>query len=80
VLLLGFSLVGANMCQIIRIEDEKGSGGTRLTLLPEKITVPVGSCTVWMNWVTKGDINVNFRENARQCMASSESPTGFNCP
>ena len=78
VLLFGCSLAGATMCQVIRIEDEKGGGGTRLTLLPEKITVPVGSCTVWINWVTKGEINVSFRENVKQCITSSESPTGFN--
>lgn len=77
-LLLGSSLVNSKMCQIIRIEDEKGSGGTRLTISPEKITVPVGTCTVWMNWVTKGDINVSFRENAKECVAASESATEFD--
>ena len=77
-LLLGSNLIGAKMCQVIRIEDEKGSGGTRLNVIPEKITVPVGSCTVWMNWVTKRDINISFRENAKECIAASESPSGFN--
>ena len=78
VFLVGSSMVSAQMCQVIRIEDEKGTGGTRLTIFPEKITVPVGTCTVWMNWVTKGDINVSFRENVKECVAASESATEFD--
>ena len=78
VLLISSSLVNAKMCQVIRIEWEKGSGGTRLNIFPIKISVPVGTCTVWMNWVTRGDINVSFRENAKECVAASEAATEFN--
>jgi hypothetical protein len=75
---LGSHLCGANMCQLISIESEKGAGSEKLIVYPEKITVPVGSCTVWMNWVVKGDVYVSFRENAKKCVDSSASPSGFN--
>ena len=39
-LLLGSSLVYAeDTCQIIRIQEGKGAGGTRIEIFPEKITV-----------------------------------------
>lgn len=78
VLLWSGIVFSADMCQIIRVSSEKGAGSTKVMVFPEKITVPVGTCTVWVNWVTRGDVNVSFRENAKQCMLSSKSPSGFN--
>jgi hypothetical protein len=78
VLMLGNSLVyAADKCQIIRIQEGKGAGGTRLEISPERITVPVGTCTVWINWVMGREVRVSFRENAKQCIMSSEAATGF---
>jgi len=78
VLLLGTGpTYAADMCQIIRIDEGKGAGGTRLEIFPEKLTVPVGTCTVWINWVTDREVRVSFRENAKACMLSTESSTGF---
>jgi len=75
-LLLGGSLVyAADMCQIIRVKE--GMGGTRLEIFPEKITVPVGTCTVWINWVTDREIRIAFTENAKQCKLSTDAATGF---
>jgi len=77
-LLLGSSLVyAADMCQIIRIQEGKGAGGTRLEIFPEKITVDVGTCTVWINWVTDRDVHVSFRENAKQCVLAADVSAGF---
>ena len=77
-LLLCSNLVyAADRCQTIFIQEGKGAGGTRLEIFPEKVTVPVGTCTVWINWVTDRQVRVSFRENAKQCMLSTESSTGF---
>jgi hypothetical protein len=77
-LFLGSSLVYAvDTCQIIRIQEGKGAGGTRIEIFPEKITVPVGTCTVWINWVGDRKVRVSFRENAKQCIMSSGAATGF---
>jgi len=64
-------------CQIIRIETGKGGGGSRLEIFPSKVTVPVGTCTVWINYVQRKEVQVSFRENAKQCILSTEAPTGF---
>jgi outer membrane protein OmpA-like peptidoglycan-associated protein len=76
--LLGSSLIyAADMCQIIRIQEGKGAGGTRLEIFPDKITVDVGTCTVWINWVTDRDVHVSFRENAKQCVLATDVSAGF---
>ena len=78
ILLLGSSLVYAGeACQIIRIDEGKGPGGSRIEIMPSKITVPVGTCTVWINWIQGRDVRVSFREDAKQCMLSTDSPQGF---
>jgi len=78
-LLLSASMVYAgDSCQIIRIHKDKAGGGSSLLINPEKITVPVGTCTVWINFVRKGGVRVSFRENAKQCMLSTEAQTGFS--
>ena len=65
-------------CQFIRIQKDKAGGGSRISLIPEKITVPVGTCTVWINFVREGAVRVSFREKAKQCMLSTEAQTGFS--
>ena len=77
-LLLSTGMVYAeDTCQIIRIVQGKGAGGSRLEIAPAKATVPVGACTVWINWVQDREVQVSFRENAKECMLSSDSPQGF---
>jgi len=56
---------------------EKGAAESRLTITPEKITVPPDTCVVWVNWVQGDRVSVSFRENVKQCVASNASPTGF---
>ena len=73
VLLLGSSPVyAADTCQIIRIDKGIGAGGTRLEIFPEKITIPVGTCTVWINWVQGREVRVSFRDNAKACMMATD--------
>jgi hypothetical protein len=77
VLFLGQSPVFSEYCQIIRITEEKGGAGTRIEIHPQKITVSVDTCVVWLNWVTSDRVTVSFRENAKQCKLSTDA-TGFN--
>jgi hypothetical protein len=77
-LLLGSSLVyAADDCRIIRIQKDKGAGGTRIQIVPEKVTVPVGTCTVWINRVMDREVRVGFKENAKQCKLSTDAASGF---
>ena len=64
-------------CQLIKISKEKAGGGSSVQIFPEKVTVPVGTCTVWINFVKDTEVRVGFRENAKQCILSSGASTGF---
>ncbi len=78
VLVLSTCMVYAgDNCQLIKITKEKAGGGSSIQISPEKITVPVGTCTVWINFIRDGQVQVSFRENAKQCMVSTSAPTGF---
>ncbi|MBT8339444.1 MAG: hypothetical protein HKP58_00425 [Desulfatitalea sp.] len=79
VLIMGQGVLFASeTCQIIRIEKASPSAGRQIEIFPNKATVPVGSCTVWMNWVVKGEVQVSFRENAQACISSTKSSSGFS--
>jgi hypothetical protein len=67
----------ADTCEFIKIIKDKAGGGSSIRISPEKITVPVGACTVWINFVQKGEMRVSFRENAKQCMLATNAATGF---
>jgi outer membrane protein OmpA-like peptidoglycan-associated protein len=83
-LMIGSSQVFAQNCQIIRIDDaskvykgttETGATsleGVKLRIFPEKVTVPVGTCTVWISWLDQGDIQVSFVEGTKACVFSAE--------
>ena len=78
VLIMGSnSIFAADMCQIIRLEPDKTAAGTRVGIRPENITIPEGTCIVWMNWFKTGKVQVSFRDNAKACMASTEASVGF---
>ena len=77
-LLFGSSLVYAeDKCHVIRIQKDIGAGITRIQIIPEKITVSVGACTVWINRVTDREVRIGFKENAKQCRLSTDAHTGF---
>ena len=71
------SAFAANMCQVIRLEPDKTVAGTKIGIMPERITVPKSTCIVWINWFQTGKVQVSFRENAKACMISAEAPVGF---
>ena len=82
-LMMGSSLAFADKCQIIRVDDAskvyKGTTttagttleGVKLQVFPEKVTVPVGTCTIWINWLDQGAINVSFTEGVKACVFSA---------
>jgi len=82
-MMMGSSLVFAEQCQIIRIDDAskvyKGTTtsagttleGVKLAVFPEKVTVPVGTCTIWISWLDQGAINVSFSEGVKSCVFSA---------
>ena len=76
-ILLCNSISHAQMCQVIRIDQTAGGISERIEIFPEKITVPVGTCTVWVNWIENEEVYVSFRENAEPCSLSTEAPSGF---
>ena len=75
-LILASSLVfaAANRCQMIVIQEGKGAGGTRLEIFPEKVTVPVGTCTGWINWVN--DRTVCYRPSRQRDLRKSSLSLG----
>ena len=78
VLLLGTSTVYAEeSCQLIQIRLEKAGGGSNIEIFPEAITVPVGTCTVWINFVRRQKVLVSFRDNVKQCIMATDPLTGF---
>lgn len=77
ILLLGSSAVSANMCQIIRLYAAQTGGSARVDIFPQRVTVPVGTCTVWINFINDTKVQVSFRENVKQCILSTEASAGF---
>jgi len=65
-------------CQFIKIRKKGAGGGSSVEIFPEKITVPVGTCTVWINFIRGGKVNVSFREGAKQCILSTDAASGFD--
>ena len=77
-LLLTTSQVQAeDVCQLIRLKMTELGGKDRIVIIPEKITVPVGTCTVWINFVKTRILAVSFRENAKACIKGAEEVSGF---
>ena len=77
-LLLGSSMVYAEAsCQIIKITNDKAGGDSSVQIIPEKVTVPVGTCTIWVNFDPHAGVRIRFQENAKECLLSTWAPTGF---
>ena len=64
-------------CQVIRLSLDRAGGGSSVQIYPENITVPVGTCTVWINFIERREVQVSFRENAKKCIAATDAATGF---
>ncbi len=66
-----------NMCQIIKIGQTAAESTQMVNIDPAKVTVPVGTCTIWVNFIRDKIVSVSFRENAKECIASIDSSSGF---
>lgn len=66
-----------NTCQIITMAQTSSYGKTGVNIIPEKITVPVGTCTVWVNFIPDQAVTVSFREHAQECKKAAGVATGF---
>ena len=64
-------------CQLIKIQGKISDGGSNVQIFPEKVTVPVGTCTVWINFVPYAGVRIIFRENIKECLLSTAAATGF---
>jgi hypothetical protein len=41
------------------------------------MTVPKETCVVWVNWVSRERVRINFEKSGKSCIRSTESPSGF---
>lgn len=64
-------------CRVITIGETKGIGTQTVATTPEKITVPVGTCTIWNNSVRDQSVTVSFREKAKPCEQVPGAPSGY---
>jgi hypothetical protein len=75
--LLNLGTATAQHCQIIKIAKETHDDSSRIWLYPSEVTVPKGSCVIWMNWVEKEKVSITFQKDANTCIMATESPSGF---
>jgi hypothetical protein len=71
------SVVFAEECQLIQLSMEKQGAGSLVNIAPKSVTVPVGTCTVWVNFIKGSEVTVSFREKAKACMESTASQKEF---
>jgi hypothetical protein len=71
------SVVFAEECQLIQLNLEKAGAGSQINIAPKSITVPVGTCTVWVNFIKDNEVTVSFRDNAKKCQASTVATKEF---
>ncbi|MFH2046269.1 MAG: hypothetical protein ABIK92_14095 [Pseudomonadota bacterium] len=71
---------GDGNCFIVSLKGNittKGAEGDDIiTIAPQYLDVPVGSCVVWVNWVRGAEISTSFKEG-KLCAVSTKSPVGF---
>jgi hypothetical protein len=65
-------------CRLIQISGEVQGVGSQIIISPKTLTVPVGTCTVWISFIKAIDqVTVSFRENAKACTSSTEESKDF---
>lgn len=67
----------AQQCEVIRIDLSGGGGGTEIILEPANLTVPLGTCTIWINFAKNRNMQISFREDAKSCMEAADDASGF---
>lgn len=56
--------------------SKSATGDEIITIAPQYLDVPVGSCVVWVNWIRGAEISTSFKEG-KACAVSTQSPVGF---
>ena len=72
---------GDGSCFVVSLKGsittaKSATGDDIITIAPQYLDVPVGSCVVWINWIRGADISTSFKEG-KVCAASTKSPIGF---
>ncbi len=86
-LLIGLFVVNQGIVNAAEKEDDKcfivslrgdASGKTEqvISINPQYVTVPKGSCVVWINWVRGPEISTSFKEG-KICDDNTASPVGY---
>ncbi|MDX9787790.1 MAG: hypothetical protein RBT11_13485 [Desulfobacterales bacterium] len=70
-------LLNAAQCFIVRIAKESVGGEHRIYLYPSELKVPKDSCVIWVSWIEKENVSINFDENSKSCILATESASGF---
>jgi hypothetical protein len=75
---IGSVVFAEQECRLIQISGEVQGAGSQIVISPKTLTVPVGTCTVWISFIKAIDqLTVSFRENAKACVASTEASKDF---
>lgn len=76
-LLLSAGVTDAAQCFIVRIAKETVGGESRIYLYPGELKVPKDSCVIWVSWIEKENVSINFDENSKSCILATEAASGF---
>ena len=72
------SISDAAECYIVKVAKEETMGRKgRIYLYPSELKVPKDSCVIWVSWIEKELISINFHENSQSCVIASEGSSGF---
>lgn len=67
----------AQWCQVIKISKGGEDIKTGIYPIPESVTVPLETFTVWVNLVDDMKVKVSFPESAKTCMEAAQLENGF---
>ncbi|MDX9787271.1 MAG: hypothetical protein RBT11_10865 [Desulfobacterales bacterium] len=70
-------LSDAAQCFIVRIAKETAGGEVQIYLYPNEMKVPKDSCVIWVSWIEKENISINFHENSKSCILATDPSSGF---
>ncbi|MFH0730676.1 MAG: hypothetical protein V2B19_30570 [Pseudomonadota bacterium] len=67
----------AAQCFIVNIAKETKEDQSQIYLRPSELKVPKGACVIWVSWVDRENVNINFHANSKSCIRASGANTGF---
>jgi hypothetical protein len=75
---MGSLVFAGQQTQLIQISGEVQGAGSKIDIEPQTVTIPVGTSTIWINFIKSIDqLTVSFRENAKVCSSSAEDSKDF---